>query len=280
MAKSLLPFASFSGADPDFSVDHEGWRSLEAAYANGVFPGPARERLAAIGRAYLADRRTETVWQSYRDVEALLPAYDKAAKAIWAIAYENHPRSDASSELESILERALASEPLRIQPARGDLLFLTGELEEWTDFGQLFQAPEGAYAVRFGLDLIREMAMNFRVALTKAEHEIQRRADESRNDRRQTATERLILLLVGWAKAFGFHHAPYIDGTEPAPFARFVRAFLTLVPSSFREERDLTDAALAAQIKRVKSADKAHKREQEQARLAKANAPLGSDNPL
>ncbi|TIM06406.1 MAG: hypothetical protein E5Y67_31135 [Mesorhizobium sp.] len=278
MAKPLLPFVWFSGPDPDFTVDYDGWRCLEAIYPNRGFPEPAKERLTAIGRAYLADRRTEMLWQSFRDVEELLRAYGKAATALWAIAYENPRYSDASSVLETILDNALGDEPLRIDPACGDLLLLTAKTDGWTDFGQLFQVPEGAFGVRFGLSLLREIAMNFRVALDKAEKEIRRQATESASNQRQTATERLILLLVEWAKTFGFHHAPYIDGTEPAPFARFVRAFLSLVPSSFREERDLTDAALAAQIRRVKRADAAYKREQEQARFAEANAPLGSDD--
>lgn len=155
-------------------------------------------------------------------------------------------------------------------------MLLTAKSDGWTDFGQLFQIPEGAFGVRFGLSLLREIAMNFRVALNRAEKEVQRQATESATTQRQTATERLILVLVDWAKTFNFQHAPYIDGTEPAPFSRFVLTFLNLAPTSFRERRDLTDASLAAQIRRVKKVDKEKKREQEQAQIAEAYAPLAS----
>ena len=190
-------------------------------------------------------------------MKALLPPFEKAVSAIWSVGFDSPNSSDAAFEFKTLIEMALADQPPKLQP--DDLLVLTSGLEKWTKYDDLHRLPEGAYAVRCDMNFIREFAISLRVALTRIEAEIRGLAEPGSTSPGFSATEKLILNLTDWAEKYDFLVAPYVDGTQPAPFARFVCSFLELVPKLFRERRKLTPAALAAQTRSVRARHKRQK---------------------
>ena len=198
-------------------------------------------------------------------MKALLPPFEKAVSAIWSVGFDSPNSSDAAFEFKTLIEMALADQPPKLQP--DDLLVLTSGLEKWTKYDDLHRLPEGAYAVRCDMNFIREFAISLRVALTRIEAEIRGLAEPGSTSPGFSATEKLILNLTDWAEKYDFLVAPYVDGTQPAPFARFVCSFLELVPKLFRERRKLNSRrASSADQARSSKAQKA-KRERRQQRF-------------
>jgi hypothetical protein len=277
MTAKPLPFVSYSLDEYPFEIDEQGFQELETAYETQI-PDIARNALIKIGRAFLNNRQAELSQESWYDVQSKLPPFKAAARALWEIAYEKGPLSDARAHFDAIVDRHLEDQLVPIVLERGNLRILTPQDEGWVPFNEKFQAPSGSYAIRFTHELFAALAMSLTIAVQKAEGEIGEAISEPVPvPRRQTAIDAFILQLREWAETFGLPLSPYVNGEVPDKFARFARRLLDFAPGERRGTNFSSDDAVAAKIKRVVAAAKLYEREQRQESLSADDAPLGGD---
>ena len=84
----------------------------------------AREDLVRICNRYLSNLASDRSWQTYGDVLALTAKLNRAAMALWNVAYEGGFSTDAQAELKTIFADQMSYQPVKLYPQRGDLLYL------------------------------------------------------------------------------------------------------------------------------------------------------------
>lgn len=257
--KQPLSIVSYSGPEPELTIDEHQYEILEASYGRSIRP-IARQKLLLICNDFLSHKRIETLRQTWRDVENQIPPYRNAAGAMWKIAYEQPRGSDAFHEFERILEPILSQQMLRFD-AKNELFSISPEKADngIIAFADDYELPDRSYFIRLSDALIQEIAMALSVAVNIAQKKIEEESEDTGDGLpKMEPIETLILSVTRWAKLHDlpFGSASTREGYDPAPFSKFMTKLLSLMPEQYRENNYSTDGGMEAKIKRVRAAYK------------------------
>jgi len=242
---------SYSGPDPEMTINDVQWKELEEAYSNPIST-EMRKELLRLSNRYLFRRRSELGAATQKDVTDIAIDVQKAISGFTSFAYGAYqqlskvaPNSEEWFEFESRFNSIVAKPESLLRIRGGNLRDLSAEP---VDF------DAGSVRLCLTSSLLNDIAIQLNVVLNRII-----RGDEAISGFVPgDAFKQFLLDVKLWAKEHKLPHAPYAAASRTAgisnkssagPIARLCFSLEKVFPEEFRAH-PASDTAVAAQIER------------------------------
>lgn len=247
-----VPLDEVSFTPRPFHLSDGQYAILEKAYGKTIKPA-ARKTLAGVIVRYLDDRAEQKSTETWGHVSDHLEAFATAVTPLWRYSY-GKKTGMAYRRFRAMLQRALATDPVRIDLERDELI-VTTRANGAKPFNSLsIPAPTGGFSIALSEQTVQRIAASLAHAIALVRADIVKQAKLGSLDTEPSELDLFFVNLSDWAKKNKLGYGAYDDGQFPSAFSGFVLELLNMLPEDLRNPIKLKSAgAIAKRIKKAKS---------------------------